>query len=218
MKTKLGHLIIASLISLSVVFSTTGLSYAGGFVTKKSTYVTTSASGFNEGPITQKDPNGFVHFEVKEDFDLKKNSPVPMSKEAFDQKNQPIFSPDYEIVIATEENYNGYDIPYYEQQYQPGVTGLFERKNPVKTFTVFFKIFFGPNETDWFLITDSNDCPISEFTKQSSDNYDYFWFKVKPNHALYTAYYAELVMSVWDGSKVRTHIFKLACTHSVPAQ
>ncbi len=45
MKTKLTHLIIASLISLSFVLTTTGISYAK-YVTKRSTYRTTSASGF----------------------------------------------------------------------------------------------------------------------------------------------------------------------------
>lgn len=63
MKIKLTHLIIASLISLSCV-STISMSYAGSFVTKRSTYPTTSASGFNEGPITQKNHiDGFSHFE-----------------------------------------------------------------------------------------------------------------------------------------------------------
>ncbi len=52
MKGKLRFLFVVSIISLSVVFSTTGISYAGSFVTKGSTYPTTSASGFDEGPIT----------------------------------------------------------------------------------------------------------------------------------------------------------------------
>ena len=74
MRIKLTHLIIASVISLTVVFSTTGLSYAGSFVTKRSTYPTTSASGFNEGPITQKNHNGGVHVEV---YDPQKNVVQP---------------------------------------------------------------------------------------------------------------------------------------------
>lgn len=202
MKTKLGHLIIALLISLCFVFSSASNVFSGTqFSTKGSNYLsynTTSASGFMP----------------KEAFDLKKNTPEFMSKEAFDQKNQRIVLPDYEIVINAEENYggyDGYDIPYNDPSQE--VVGIFVRKNPVKTFTVFFKLFYGPNETDWFLITDLNDCPISEFTKQSSDNYDYVWFKVKPNHPLYSPYHAELVMCVWDGSIVRTHVFKLSVSH-----
>jgi len=66
MKNKLTHLIIASLISLSVVFSSTGISYAGTYVTKESTNVTTSATGFDEGPITQKDD----HIEEISTFEL----------------------------------------------------------------------------------------------------------------------------------------------------
>ncbi len=62
MKTKLRYLFVVSIISLSCV-SKISMLYADSFVTKGSTYPTTSASGFDEGPITQKDHNGEAHLE-----------------------------------------------------------------------------------------------------------------------------------------------------------
>ncbi len=64
MKTKLGHLIIASLISLCCIFSTTSNVFSALRLSEVSSKVsTTSASGFDTGKITQKDDNGGIYVE-----------------------------------------------------------------------------------------------------------------------------------------------------------
>ncbi len=73
MKTKLTHLIMASLILLCFVFSITGMSHASKFVSNESSYPTTSATGFDEGPITEKNYNG-GNFE---EYDPHNNYPQP---------------------------------------------------------------------------------------------------------------------------------------------
>ncbi len=83
MKIKLTHLIIASLISLSFVFSSASNVFSGsrllkvrnhypnttsgsGYSKKEDTSPnTTSASGFNEGPITPKHKGGPLHFDLE---------------------------------------------------------------------------------------------------------------------------------------------------------
>ncbi len=75
MKTKLSHLIMASLISLSFVFSSAGNVFSGTRLLKtidRNTN-TTSASGFDEGQITQKNDNGGIQFEQYDSWKYLKN-------------------------------------------------------------------------------------------------------------------------------------------------
>ena len=190
MKIKLQHLLFASLISLSFMFLSASDAFSGTQFSVKgndyTTYNTTSASGIE--PKVGVEPK----VENKDKFRL----------------------PDYMILIHTEKNYGGYDIPYNPQSPQE-VLGTFRRFGNNATYTVFFKIFYGGTETNWFLITDLQDNPISEFTSNDYAGPDYpVYFKVKANAPLYSAYHAELVMCVWDGSKASTQVFKLSCSHT----